>query len=641
VSGIHTAGTLSKFSSARRIAVLAVFGALLLAACPTPDDPRNREDPPPITYTLTFHANGGNPAPAAQTVTKGGTAAAPGAMTRLPDEGLYQADIATLRGAAVFGGWYTDAALTTAWSPGAPVTGNLNLHAKWTGTPPAPVDISGQSGSHTLDRALAYITAQSLAITTSYTIMLDGTYTLAGVSSPNITTSNALITLAGRGPTDINLSSGGSLFRIGAGKLILDNHITLRGQHGNNDSLVYVDGSSAALVMKAGSTITGNSATDDGGGVKVRNGGSFTMQNGVIAGNSAVDDGQGHGGGGGVAVESGSNFTITGGEISGNTSEHGSGGGGVSVQNGSSFTMVDGVISGNSATNEGGGVAVADNGEFTMEGGVIAGNSTTGVGGGVFVNAGSFTMEDGVISDNIAGGDGGGVFAVDTNSSFTMNGGVISGNTATGDGGGVKVDGGTFTMQDGVISGNIASGEGGENGGGGVSVVNCGTFVMKNNATVSGNIATSTVKVFGGGVHLSDSEFTMYGNAAVKGNRAITTGSVSGDHGIGNAEGGGVCVNGAFTMYDNAIVAGNTASSNSAWAEGGGVEVHSNGVFILSGGTVYGDIAHGVNASLANTVTTTSGNTRGATVYNGGTAQYGDGTNIDLENGGTDLTLNR
>jgi hypothetical protein len=167
---------------------------------------------------------------------------------------------------------------------------------------------------------------------------------------------------------------------------------------------------------------------------------------------------------------------------------------------------------------------------------------------------------------------------------------------------------------------------------------------MNDTATVKDNTVTSSVKVHGGGVYLGGNGiFTMNGNATVKGNHANTTGSVSGEGGIGNAEGGGVKVNGTFTMNNNATVAGNTASSNSNSAEGGGVQVDYNSVFILYGGTVYGD--YEADASLANTVTTVNGSTGGATVHvgsNGGTAKYGDGSNIPLPDGGgraTDATV--
>ena len=78
--------------------------------------------------TVTFDANGHGTAPAAQTVDYNSNAAKPADPT---------ADGYT------FGGWYKEAACTTAYDFAAPVTGDLKLYAKWTEvvTPePIPVD---------------------------------------------------------------------------------------------------------------------------------------------------------------------------------------------------------------------------------------------------------------------------------------------------------------------------------------------------------------------------------------------------------------------------------------------------------------------------------------------------------------------
>ncbi|MBO4425590.1 MAG: InlB B-repeat-containing protein, partial [Clostridiales bacterium] len=70
------------------------------------------------TYTVTFNYNGHGigKAPAAQTVNYGGKVTMPAD----PRAGGY-----------VFGGWYTDAACTTAYSFDSTVTGNIELYAKW------------------------------------------------------------------------------------------------------------------------------------------------------------------------------------------------------------------------------------------------------------------------------------------------------------------------------------------------------------------------------------------------------------------------------------------------------------------------------------------------------------------------------
>ena len=75
------------------------------------------ETPDVEDVTVTFRANGQGTAPAAQTVAAGETAAEPTAPTAA---------------GYTFGGWYTDAACTTAWNFSNAVNEDLDLYAKWT-----------------------------------------------------------------------------------------------------------------------------------------------------------------------------------------------------------------------------------------------------------------------------------------------------------------------------------------------------------------------------------------------------------------------------------------------------------------------------------------------------------------------------
>jgi hypothetical protein len=288
----------------------------------------------------------------------------------------------------------------------------------------------------TLGAILDYLRTHGNGInSTSYAILLgaDETlppWTLGGSGSGSATVfngkSNITLTLKGKNPgTTINLGSVGSLFRVMEGvKLVLDEHITLRGRTDNTIALLYIGGS---VEMKTGSKITGNT-----------NPSSYS--------------------GGGVYV-SGGTFTMNGGEISDNTSF-------------SSYT-----------SSCGGGVYV-EYGTFFMNGGEISDN-TSSSGGGVYVSGGTFTMSGGEISDNTSSYGGGGVYV--SGGTFTMSGGEISSNISSSSyyyGGGVCVEYGTFTMSGGEISGNIASSS---SSGGGVYVYNNGTFAMSGGARVALN----------------------------------------------------------------------------------------------------------------------------------------------------------
>ena len=74
-------------------------------------------EPETVTYTVTFNANGHGTAPESQTVESGAKATKP---TDLSAEGW------------TFGGWYADAACTTAFDFDAAITADVTVYAKWT-----------------------------------------------------------------------------------------------------------------------------------------------------------------------------------------------------------------------------------------------------------------------------------------------------------------------------------------------------------------------------------------------------------------------------------------------------------------------------------------------------------------------------
>jgi len=310
------------------------------------------------------------------------------------------------------------------------------------------------------------------------------------------------VTVTIQGDGTLTLSGKGSLIVIGAGQtVVLKGDITLKGRDDNDYGYPLVRINEKGIFrMEDNSTVMGN----NGGGVSVGGGGTFTMSGGTISGN----------GNHGVSV--GGTFTMNGGTISGNKARdnESSSGGGVSVWG--TFTMNGGTISGNSALYYGGGVSLGsdyDRGTFNMNGGTISGN-TAGFGGGVCARNGTFNMSDGMISGNTAS-SGGGVYV--NNTTFTMSGGTISGNTA-GFGGGVCAksdDDRTFTMSNGTIMGNIAK------NGGGVFVTSWYggriTFTMKG-GSISGNTAD-----FGGGMYIERGGECTKTGGTISGNDASET----------------------------------------------------------------------------------------------------------------------
>ena len=231
-----------------------------------------------------------------------------------------------------------------------------------------------------------------------------------------------------------------------------------------NGGGVYVVGSSSTFKMTGGS-IGGTNENDAntayrGGGVCV-DCGKFTMSASAdgqnipsITGNNATENG-----GGVYVIGSSSTFKMTGGTIGGtdaNDANTATNGGGVCVSKNGSFEMSgSSCITNNKADSYGGGVNINyASATFTMKGGSITGNNAyksdyiSTFGGGVCVGNGTFTMTDGSITGNNAA-YGGGVYTVNE---FKMTGGSITGNNAYKSdyistfGGGVCVGSGIFTV---------------------------------------------------------------------------------------------------------------------------------------------------------------------------------------------------
>ena len=338
--------------------------------------------------------------------------------------------------------------------------------------------------------------------------------------------------------------------------------------------------------MHYGAEIIGNRAVN-GGGVHVTHYSNFYMRGvningevrgGLIYNNTATSNG------GGVRIVDNSSFTMEGGIIENNTANQN--GGGVAVQSGANFTMSStALIYDNDAVN-GGGVFVTDaNSEFTMTGGVIEDNTATQNGGGVFVwSEAHFEMSGSArIYDNTAGAFGGGIsgdngtdVALGAHAPVTLviNGGTIEGNRAL-NGGGVRLNRhASLLMTGGIIENNTAT----ENGGGVFITTVHADFTM-----TGGTIEDNTASRRGGGVFVSAGVFTMSGADTL-----IHLNSVTGNTGSGQS-GGGVSIEGVnskFTMYDGVI------ADNEAIRQGGGVNIDLGAQMTMYGGSITRNRSH-------------------------------------------------
>ena len=207
-----------------------------------------------------------------------------------------------------------------------------------------------------------------------------------------------------------NTPNGGGVYVMTSGQLTMTGGNIVGCLATYEGGGVYIDGlrgsSDQTVFTMTGGSITGCQAngTDGGGGVNVTKG-TFTMKGGSIIACTVIDPVY--------------NTTVC--------------GGGVHIRNGGSFTMSSGTIRDCRCIGNGGGVYVGT-GQFTMEGGNITGcqelSGSFGRGGGVY-NLGTFTMIGGIIEDDCtANGSGGGVYNAKV---LFANGGEIAGDVMNGD----------------------------------------------------------------------------------------------------------------------------------------------------------------------------------------------------------------
>lgn len=309
------------------------------------------------------------------------------------------------------------------------------------------------------------------------------------------------------------------------------------------------------------------SGTNGGGGVYIAHSALniFTMIDGEISGNQATSSSTGCGGG--ISMYGGSTIHISGGKIYNNSAYKE--GGGIYVGNGT-FHMAGGEISGNKSSNSsGGGVYVGTSSTLQMEGGIVFGNEAKTHGGGVYA-AGALTVNQSSIYDNIATGYGGGVYA---NKKFTVNGSTISGNNATLNGGGIYLDSSASAPSALEITESAISGNKSAASGGGI-YSNTGSTVTIHNSTIGGDTqADVNTAVNGGGIYLNSS-------ASAPSALEITGSIISGNK--STTSGGGIYgYTGSAVTIRNSTIGGDTQADANTAASGGGIYGYTNSAITI------------------------------------------------------------
>ena len=177
------------------------------------------------------------------------------------------------------------------------------------------------------------------------------------------------------------------------------NHGNIKNNTATSGGGIYVNKGTIHSSLTEGKSllIENNTATKDGGGLYITNGGSFTMSSGEISNNSTTS-----GDGGGVFMQDGS-VTITNGTIRNNVSANY--GGGLYVYNSSSNLKTASFSGGNISKNQakaGGGICTNGNIELTIGNVHVEDNTATNGGGLCLLNGAGMDFGAGLIRFNHA-----------------------------------------------------------------------------------------------------------------------------------------------------------------------------------------------------------------------------------------------
>ena len=410
------------------------------------------------------------------------------------------------------------------------------------------------------------------------------TITLTGVDL-NVTDD---VSINGLGTNNITVDGGGNsnIFVINGGNQTTDIS-GLKMTNALNEGIVLLDGH---LNLNNSQVSNCVNAGGNGGGLRVEQNASATLNNAVISNNSADF-------GGGIFA-AGGKLTLNDSTISGNTSNVGSGGGLMTWDWGrpgglGAVEINNSQIINNTANGGGGGLYFHQNtGQVDIDNTNISGNSSssgagffnesndimnlsdstvnsnnaTGGDGGGILNKGTLTINNTSIDSNNSTRNGGGIY--NENSNLTINNSSLDSNNAAWSGGGIMTQQGNVAISDSSISGNQGGGTGGLHSG--------NSTVLVSESTIAGNNVTDIFGVGAGGVYNAIGTMTL-NNSTISGNDvqgAIVGGKMSG--GISNASGD--------LTVNNCTIYGNNSDSdgNGTGAESGGIGNNAAGGSIVN-----------------------------------------------------------
>lgn len=261
----------------------------------------------------------------------------------------------------------------------------------------------------------------------------------------------------------------------------------------------------------SGGTVISNQATN-GGGItcyRVNKNGEIDLNEMTVSGNTATENG------GGVYIEYASTIHLNRSVVENNTAQNG---GGLYFNNTTKLDIDDNSrIRSNTASQSGGGIFFFaatnyEGSQLTLNGGLVNENTAlNGSGGGVYFHNATpksrhqLTLNGGQFNGNKASVNGGGIWMYNKTDCI-INNGTVNGNEASRYGGGLYMEGGlsgdncsTFTMNGGCVSENTLTSESGTRYGSGLYI---GSRVTVN--FNSGEISRNTNGCYGGGLYVGD-----------------------------------------------------------------------------------------------------------------------------------------
>jgi TIR domain/Trypsin-like peptidase domain len=389
----------------------------------------------------------------------------------------------------------------------------------------------------------------------------ENTVTLTG----NLSIANKSLTIRGPSAGTLIISTSTHQISVSSDASVQIFDLNFNGSKANTVSLL----SNSGTLTLTNSTVSGNSADSDGGGMY--NAGTLKLSHSTVSGNTALN-----GVGGGIFNKG--TLTLSNNSIVSENTAVGSSGNGLGggIYNYGTLTLNNSTISGNtvrSSVVQGGGID--NDGKLIVTHSIISKNmaisgSNEAYGGGIAnFNTGILTVSSSTFKYNSASGSkrgqGGGI---DNSGKLTVTQSIFSNNSAssnsfTGSGGGISNSSkGTVMVTTSTFLANSVSGKQGGQGGG---IYNDGKLTVVNN-TLSNNVVSGS-RSYGGGI------FSL----GFKGSSTIIRFCTI--YGNNSNAGGGIWVDSTGTSHmtiSSSVIAANNAQDISGLLISGGYNLLQN-----------------------------------------------------------------